>query len=98
MNLSGRALIISANRRLTADRNDPSRSSYFGIVDLAGFPKDRFYLYQVALASRFSDGAYPAHWNWPDRVGQITPVYVYTSGDSAELFLNGKSLGLKKKG
>ena len=38
------------------------------------------------------------HWNWPDRVGQVTPVYVYTCGDSAELFLNGKSLGLKKKG
>ena len=38
------------------------------------------------------------HWNWPDRVGQVTPVHVYTSGDSAELFLNGKSLGLKKKG
>jgi beta-galactosidase len=38
------------------------------------------------------------HWNWPDRAGQITPVHVYTSGDSAELFLNGKSLGLKKKG
>ena len=37
------------------------------------------------------------HWNWPERVGQITPVHVYTSGDSAELFLNGKSLGLKKK-
>ena len=37
------------------------------------------------------------HWNWPDRVGQVTPVYVYTSGDSAELFLNGKSLGLQKK-
>jgi beta-galactosidase len=38
------------------------------------------------------------HWNWPDRAGQVTPVHVYTSGDSAELFLNGKSLGLKKKG
>jgi beta-galactosidase len=38
------------------------------------------------------------HWNWPDRVGQVTPVHVYTSGDEAELFLNGKSLGRKKKG
>jgi beta-galactosidase len=37
------------------------------------------------------------HWNWPDRVGQVTPVWVYTSGDSAELFLNGRSLGLKQK-
>src|SRR3989454_3049546 len=38
------------------------------------------------------------HWNWPERLGQITPVHVYTSGDEAELFLNGKSLGRKKRG
>ena len=78
--------------------NDPSRSSYFGIVDLAGFKKDRFYLYQahwrpdVPMAHLV-----PQCWTWPDRAGQITPVYVYTSGDEAELFLNGKSLGLRKK-
>jgi beta-galactosidase len=79
--------------------NDPSRSSYFGIVDLAGFKKDRFYLYQAHWRPDFPMAhIVPQNWNWPDRVGQVTPVFVYTSGDSAELFLNGKSLGLKKKG
>ena len=75
----------------------PSRSSYFGIIDLAGFPKDRFYLYQARWRPDFPMAHILPHWNWPDRVGQITPVHVYTSGDSAELFLNGKSLGLKTK-
>jgi beta-galactosidase len=76
----------------------PSRSSYFGIFDLCGFKKDRCYLYQsrwqpeVPLAHLV-----PQNWNWPDRVGKITPVVVYTSGDAAELFLNGKSFGLKRK-
>jgi len=79
--------------------NDPSRSSYFGIVDLAGFKKDRFYLYQAHWRpNRPMAHIVPQSWDWPKRIGQITPVYVYTSGDSAELFLNGKSLGLKKKG
>ena len=76
----------------------PSRSSYFGIIDLAGFPKDRYYLYQARWRPDLPMAHILPHWNWPDRVGQITPVHVYTSGDSAELFLNGKSLGLKKKG
>jgi beta-galactosidase len=76
----------------------PSRSSYFGIIDLAGFPKDRYYLYQARWRPDFPMAHILPHWNWPDRVGQITPVHVYTSGDSAELFLNGQSLGLKKKG
>ncbi|HEU6448825.1 MAG TPA: beta-galactosidase GalB [Verrucomicrobiae bacterium] len=76
----------------------PSRSSYFGIVDLCGFPKDRYYLYQSRWRPDFPMAHILPHWNWPDRVGQITPVYVYTSGDEAELFLNGKSLGRKKKG
>jgi beta-galactosidase len=75
-----------------------SRSSYFGIVDLDGFPKDRFYLYQARWRPDFPMAHILPHWNWPERVGQVTPVHVYTSGDSAELFLNGKSLGLKKKG
>jgi beta-galactosidase len=79
--------------------NDPSRSSYFGIVDLAGFKKDRFYLYQARWRPDFPMAHIaPQCWNWPDRVGQTTPVFVYTSGDEAELFLNGKSLGRKKKG
>jgi beta-galactosidase len=78
--------------------NDPSRSSYFGIVDLAGFKKDRFYLYQAHWRPDLPMAhIVPQCWNWPDRSGQITPVFVYTSGDDAELFLNGKSLGLKKK-
>jgi beta-galactosidase len=76
----------------------PSRSSYFGIIDLAGFPKDRYYLYQARWRPDFPMAHILPHWNWPDRVGQITPVHVYTSGDSVELFLNGKSLRLKKKG
>jgi len=75
----------------------PSRSSYFGIVDLAGFKKDRYYLYQSHWRPDFPMAHILPHWNWPERVGQVTPVYVYTSGDAAELFLNGKSLGLKKK-
>lgn len=77
----------------------PSRSSYFGIVDLAGFKKDRFYLYQSVWRPDFPMAhIVPQDWNWPDRVGKVTPVFVYTSGDSAELFLNGKSLGKKMKG
>ena len=76
----------------------PSRSSYFGIVDLAGFKKDRFYLYQAHWRPELPMAHILPHWNWPDRVGQVTPVFVYTSGDSAELFLNGKSLGKKSKG
>ncbi|HEU5397377.1 MAG TPA: glycoside hydrolase family 2 TIM barrel-domain containing protein, partial [Verrucomicrobiae bacterium] len=76
----------------------PSRSSYFGIIDLAGFPKDRYYLYQARWRPDYPMAHILPHWNWPDRVGQVTPVHVYTSGDSAELFLNGKSLGRKTKG
>ncbi len=76
----------------------PSRSSYFGIIDLAGFKKDRFYLYQAHWRPDFPMAHILPHWNWPERIGQVTPVHVYTSGDEAELFLNGKSLGRKKKG
>jgi beta-galactosidase len=75
----------------------PSRSSYFGIIDLAGFKKDRFYIYQARWRPDFPMAHILPHWNWPDRVGQVTPVHVYTSGDEAELFLNGKSLGKRKK-
>jgi beta-galactosidase len=76
----------------------PSRSSYFGIIDLAGFKKDRFYLYQARWRSDLHMAHILPHWNWPDRIGKVTPVHVYTSGDEAELFLNGKSLGRKKRG
>jgi beta-galactosidase len=76
----------------------PSRSSYFGIMDLAGFRKDRFYLYQSKWRPDYPMAHILPHWNWPERKGLTTPVHVYTSGDEAELFLNGKSLGRKKKG
>jgi len=76
----------------------PSRSSYFGIVDLAGFPKDRYYLFQSHWLPDHPMAHILPHWTWPERVGKVTPVYVYTSGDEAELFLNGKSLGRQKRG
>lgn len=80
------------------EKNRPtSRSSYFGIVDMAGFPKDRYYLYQAHWMPEKPMTHILPHWNFPDRVGQVTPVFVYTSGDEAELFLNGRSLGRKKK-
>ncbi|MGM9803741.1 MAG: beta-galactosidase GalB [Muribaculaceae bacterium] len=85
------------------EKNRPtSRSSYFGIVDLAGFPKDRYYLYQSRWLPNQPMVHILPHWNFPERIkngkGEITPVYVYTSGDEVELFLNNKSLGRKKKG
>ena len=75
-----------------------ARSSYFGIVDLCGIPKDRFYLYRSYWRGDVTTIHILPHWNWPDRVGQNVPVFVYTNGDSAELFLNGKSLGRRTKG
>ncbi len=76
---------------------EESRISLFGIVDLVGIPKDRFYLYRSHWAPEKKTVHILPHWNWPERVGTNVPVYVYTSGDSAELFLNGKSLGRKFK-
>ena len=76
----------------------PSRSSYFGIVDLDGFKKDRFYLYQARWRPELPMAHLLPHWTWPDRVGKVTPVFVYTSGDEAELFVNGVSQGKKKRG
>ena len=76
----------------------PSRSSYFGAIDLAGFKKDLFYMMQAAWLPDHPMAHILPHWNWPERVGLVTPVFVYTSGDEAELFLNGQSLGRKKKG
>ncbi|WP_297089946.1 beta-galactosidase GalB [uncultured Draconibacterium sp.] len=75
-----------------------ARSCYNGIIDLAGFKKDRFFLYQARWRPDFPMAHILPHWNWPRREGKITPVHVFTSGDEAELFLNGKSLGKKKKG
>jgi len=74
-----------------------SRSSYFGIVDLAGFPKDRYYLYQSRWRPDLPMAHIIPHWTWPERVGEVTPVHVFTSGDEAELFINGRSQGRKTK-
>ena len=74
-----------------------ARSSYSGIIDLAGFKKDRFFLYQSHWRPDFPMVHILPHWNWSGREGQVTPVHVFTSGDEAELFLNGNSLGRKKK-
>lgn len=79
------------------DEKWPSRSSYFGINDLAGLPKDRFYLYRSRWNTIDETLHILPHWNWKGREGKTTPVFVYTSYDSAELFLNGKSLGIQKK-
>jgi beta-galactosidase len=75
----------------------PSRSSYFGILDLAGFPKDRYYLYQARWRPELRLAHILPHWNWPERVGEITPVHVYSAGDQAELFLNGRSQGVRRR-
>ena len=79
------------------DESWPSRSSYFGINDLAGLPKDRFYLYRSRWNKNAETLHILPHWNWEGREGQTTPVFVYTNYDSAELFVNGKSMGIQKK-
>lgn len=79
-------------------REQGSRSSYFGIFDLAGFPKDRFYLYRSVWRPETPTLHIAPHWTWPGHEGQNVPVMVYTNGDSAELFLNGSSLGIRTKG
>jgi len=75
----------------------PARSSYFGIVDLAGFPKDRYYLYQSRWTEEPMVHVLP-HWSWDGREGEAIPVRVYTNADAVELFLNGASLGRKERG
>ena len=75
----------------------PSRSSYFGICDLAGLPKDRYYLYRSRWNTDSPTLHILPHWNWEGREGEVTPVYCYTSYPSAELFVNGKSQGKRTK-
>ena len=76
----------------------PSRSSYFGICDLAGLPKDRYFLYRSHWNKDEHTIHLLPHWTWEkDRIGQVTPVYCYTDYDEAELFVNGKSQGRIKK-
>jgi beta-galactosidase len=73
----------------------PSVSSYFGIVDLCGFPKDRYYLYQSQWTDKPMVHILP-HWNWQGFEGKEIPVWCYSNCESVEMFLNGKSLGEKK--
>ena len=75
----------------------PSRSSYFGICDLAGLPKDRYWLYRSRWNKQQHTVHLLPHWTWPDRKGQVTPVYCYTDGVEGELFVNGKSQGRVRK-
>ncbi|MCL1045035.1 DUF4982 domain-containing protein [Shewanella electrodiphila] len=75
----------------------PARSSSFGAVDLVGFPKDRFYLYQSQWTDTPMVHVLP-HWNWPTMIGQTIPVFAYTNAEEVELFVNGKSFGRKIKG
>jgi beta-galactosidase len=72
----------------------PSRSSYFGIMDLAGFPKDVYYLYKSEWTNDPVLHIFP-HWNW--KTGRTIDVWAYTNCDEVELFLNGRSLGVRKK-
>lgn len=74
----------------------PSRSSYFGIFDLAGLPKDRYWLYRTRWNESSPTLHLLPHWTWPGREGQVTPVYVYTTYPEAELFVNGKSQGRRR--
>ena len=75
----------------------PSRSSYFGICDLAGLPKDRYYLYRSVWNRNSHTVHLLPHWTWPGREGKVTPVYCYTDYPSAELFVNGVSQGRRTK-
>lgn len=75
----------------------PSRSSYFGIMDLAGLPKDRYYLYRSVWNTHDHTLHILPHWTWPGREGQVTPVFVYTDYPEAELFVNGVSQGRVRK-
>ena len=77
--------------------NWPSHSSLFGILDLAGLPKDRYYLYRSHWNKEEETLHILPHWNWPERVGEVTPVFVYTNYPSAELFINGVSQGIRTK-
>lgn len=75
----------------------PSHSSVFGIIDLASLPKDRYYLYRSQWNKDDATLHVLPHWNWKGREGEVTPVFVYTSYPKAELFINGKSQGVREK-
>jgi beta-galactosidase len=82
-------------QRMGLPPENASRSSYFGAVDLVGIPKDRFYLYRSHWKPDETTVHILPHWNWPERVGDTVPVFVYTNGDCGELFVNGTSQGRK---
>lgn len=75
----------------------PNHSSMFGIIDLASIPKDRYWLYRSIWNQDSPTLHILPHWNWEGREGEVTPVFVYTSYPKAELFLNGRSLGVREK-
>ena len=75
----------------------PNHSSMFGIIDLASIPKDRYWLYRSVWNRDSATLHILPHWNWEGREGEVTPVFVYTSYPKAELFLNGRSLGIREK-
>ncbi|MGJ8679833.1 glycoside hydrolase family 2 TIM barrel-domain containing protein [Paraglaciecola sp.] len=75
----------------------PVRSSSFGAVDLVGFPKDRYFMYQSQWTTKPMVHVLP-HWNWENKIGEVIPVMAYTNAEQVELFVNGKSMGLKTKG
>ncbi|MCM1051132.1 MAG: DUF4982 domain-containing protein [Paenibacillus sp.] len=75
----------------------PSHSSVFGIIDLASLPKDRYYLYRSKWNETDTTLHILPHWNWKGREGEVTPVFVYTNFPKAELFINGKSQGMREK-
>lgn len=75
----------------------PSHSSYFGIIDLASIPKDRYYLYRSKWNEKDNTLHILPHWNWEGREGEVTPVFVYTDSPKAELFINGVSQGTREK-
>ena len=75
----------------------PNHSSVFGIIDLASLPKDRYYLYRSQWNDKDNTLHILPHWNWKGREGEVTPVFVYTNFPKAELFINGKSQGVREK-
>ena len=75
----------------------PNHSSMFGIIDLASIPKDRYYLYRSQWNRADNTLHVLPHWNWKGREGEVTPVFVYTNFPKAELFINGRSQGMREK-
>ena len=87
----------AAVRQGLIDNTQSANSSYFGIVDMCGIPKDRYYLYKSYWLPEETTIHILPHWNWEGSEGEIIPVFVYTNGDCAELFVNGISQGMKCK-